>query len=36
MSYVLEFSDHALEDIEKHKKAEDQSVLKKLTDYLMN
>ncbi len=30
MSYVLEFSDHALEDIEKHKKAGDQSVLKKL------
>lgn len=30
MSYILEFSDHALEDIEKHKKAGDQSVLKKL------
>ncbi len=30
MSYVLEFSDHALEDIEKHRKAGDQSVLKKL------
>ena len=30
MSYVLEFSDHALEDIEKHKKTGDQSVLKKL------
>jgi len=30
MSYVLEFSEHALEDIEKHKKAGDQSVLKKL------
>ena len=30
MSYVLEFSSHALEDIEKHKKAGDQSVLKKL------
>ena len=30
MSYVLEFSDHALEDIEKHKKAGDQSVLRKL------
>ncbi len=30
MSYVLEFSEHALEDIEKHIKAGDQSVLKKL------
>jgi toxin YoeB len=30
MSFVLEFSDHALRDIEKHKKAGDQSVLKKL------
>jgi hypothetical protein len=30
MSYVLEFSDHALEDIEKHKKAGDQSVLYKV------
>lgn len=30
MSYILEFSDQALEDIEKHKKAGDQSVLKKL------
>jgi len=30
MSYVLEFSEHALEDVEKHKKAGDQSVLKKL------
>ncbi|MCC5927953.1 MAG: Txe/YoeB family addiction module toxin [Cyclobacteriaceae bacterium] len=30
MSFVLEFSDHALEDIEKHKKAGDESVLKKL------
>lgn len=30
MTYVIEFSDHALEDIEKHKKAGDQSILKKL------
>jgi toxin YoeB len=30
MSYILEFSDHALEDIEKHKKVGDQTVLKKL------
>ncbi len=30
MSYILEFSDHALEDIEEHKKAGNQSVLKKL------
>lgn len=30
MSYVLSFSDHALEDIEKHKKTGDHSVLKKL------
>lgn len=30
MSYVLEFSEYALEDIEKHKKAGDQTVLKKL------
>lgn len=30
MSYILEFSDKALEDIEKHKKAGDQSVLKKI------
>ncbi len=30
MSYVLEFSDQALEDIENHKKAGDHSVLKKL------
>ena len=30
MSYVLEFSDKALEDIEKHKKAGDQSVLNKI------
>ncbi|MCG8307484.1 MAG: Txe/YoeB family addiction module toxin [Cytophagales bacterium] len=30
MSYVLEFSEHALEDIEKHKKVGDQSVLRKL------
>lgn len=34
MSYVLEFSDHALEDIEKHKKAGDQSVLKKIQKLL--
>jgi toxin YoeB len=30
MSFILEFSDFALEDIEKHKKAGDQSVLKKI------
>ncbi|MEM7548387.1 MAG: Txe/YoeB family addiction module toxin [Bacteroidota bacterium] len=30
MSYVLEFSDIALDDIEKHKKIGDQSILKKL------
>lgn len=30
MNYVLEFTDHALEDIEKHKKVGNQSVLKKL------
>ena len=30
MSYILEFSDHAIEDIEKHKNAGDQSVLMKL------
>ena len=30
MSYSLEFSINALEDIEKHKKTGDQSVLKKL------
>ncbi|SNS81380.1 toxin YoeB [Ekhidna lutea] len=30
MSYTLEFSDQALEDIEKHKKAGDQSILKKI------
>lgn len=30
MSYVLEFTDHALADIEKHKKAGDLSILKKL------
>lgn len=30
MNYTLEFSDNALEDIEKHKKLGDQSVLKKL------
>ena len=30
MSYILEFSDNALEDIEKHKKAGDQSALKKI------
>ncbi len=35
MSYVLEFSDYALEDIEKHKKAGDQSALKKL-QHLLN
>ena len=30
MNYILEFSAKALEDIEKHKKAGDQSVLKKI------
>jgi toxin YoeB len=30
MSYVLELSETALEDIEKHKKAGDKSVLKKI------
>ena len=30
MSYILEFSDKALEDIEKHKKTGDQSILKKI------
>lgn len=30
MSYTLVFSDNALEDIEKHKKSGDHSVLKKL------
>ena len=30
MSYTLEFSDNAISDIEKHKKAGDTSVLKKL------
>ncbi|MEO9869448.1 Txe/YoeB family addiction module toxin [Ekhidna sp.] len=30
MNYILEFSDQALEDIEKHKKTGDQSVLKKI------
>lgn len=30
MSYTLEFSANALEDIEKHKKSGDRSVLKKL------
>lgn len=30
MRYILEFSDHALEDIEKHKRTGDHSVLKKL------
>ena len=30
MSYILEFSDQALEDINKHKKTGDQSVLKKI------
>jgi len=30
MSYLLEFSDQALEDIDKHKKTGDQSVLKKI------
>ena len=34
MSYVLEFSDHAVEDIDMHKKAGDQSVLKKLQQLL--
>jgi len=30
MNYILEFSDQALEDIEKHKKTGDQSILKKI------
>lgn len=30
MSYILEFTDQALEDIERHKKTGDQSILKKL------
>lgn len=30
MNYVLEFSDLALEDIEKHKKSGDQAVLRKI------
>lgn len=34
MSYTLEFSDDALEDIEKHKKSGDQAVLKKLQKLL--
>lgn len=34
MTYTLEFSDTALEDIEKHKKSGDQSVLKKIQKLL--
>lgn len=34
MSYILEFSDDALEDIEKHKKSGDQAALKKLQKLL--
>ena len=34
MSYILEFSDQALKDIEKHKKAGDQSILKKIKQLL--
>lgn len=34
MNYTLEFSDNALEDIEKHKKSGDQSVLKKIQQLL--
>lgn len=34
MSYTLEFSENALEDIEKHKKSGDQSTLKKIRQLL--
>jgi toxin YoeB len=34
MSYVLEFTDTAMEDIDKHKKAGDKAVLKKIDKLL--